>query len=774
MKKLLTTFTVLFSLFSFAQMTEIEVRRLVKTAPEDELLVLSSQMIQENYLYQAEIVVDKLLQFDPNSCNYNYRKGFVVIGNSGDYQRAIPFLEKAKEKIRQNYDMYSTKEESAPPDVLFHLGKAYHLNEELDKAKGMYNRFLEESREKSELLDVALLNIKQCDVAKREIASPKSAIVENVGPTVNTAGPEYSPVVSLDGTSLYFTSRRGWDDGSTDELRNPMNNQYPEDIFVSYQDSYGAWTEPTKLDFCEYDLNEATISVSADERTVYVYRDATGGGDIYLSEFENNRFKEINPLDFTEVNTKNWETHCTMTPDGQNMYFVSDRPGGFGGRDIYRIVKLPNGEWSKAQNLGPTINTPYDEDSPFIGVNNKNLYFASNGDQSMGGFDIFLTVRDENNNWSNPINLGYPINSTGDDIYYTTTVDGLNGYLSSFRKGGHGEKDIYEILNDYLGNKPISSIRGTLFTTEGDDVPDYMEVRITCLNCQNKDEQIINPRVKMGNYFAVLKRCKDYKVDIIRNGEIIKSENFVTLCNGDNEEIQKKHFVGEYLLAGTVADAKTMEMLEASTVEFVDPKSNTVFAAFSTNGEGAFTSDYLKDKTLGDRIEFLVRVSKDNYLKQTFVVDTVLGMQNTLQLEYLLTKKDIGVDIASAIQLNPIYFDLDKFNIRPDAALELDKIVKIMNDNPDIKIELGSHTDCRASASYNIRLSDRRAKSSANYIKKRISTPSRIYGKGYGESQLVNDCGCEGDIVSGCSEEEHQMNRRTEFKIIGKELILKD
>lgn len=768
MKKVLTTFTVLFSLFSFAQMTELEVRRLVKTAPEDELLVLSSQMIQENYLYQAEIVVDKLLQFHPNSCNYNYRKGFAVIGNSGDYERAIPFLERAKEKIRQNYDMYSTKEESAPPDVLFHLGKAYHLNEELDKAKEMYNRFLEESRGKSELIEQAMLSIKQCDVAKREIASPKSAIVENLGPAINTAGPEYSPVVSLDGTSLYFTSRRGWDDGSTDELRNPMNNQYPEDIFVSYQDLDGAWTEPTKLDFCEFDLNEATISVSADERTIYVYRDATGGGDIYLSAFENNRFKEINPLDYTEVNTKNWETHCTMTPDGQNMYFVSDRPGGFGGRDIYRIVKLPNGEWSKAQNLGPTINTPYDEDSPFIGVNNKNLYFASNGDQSMGGFDIFLTVRDENNNWSNPINLGYPINSTGDDIYYTTTVDGLKGYLSSFRKGGHGEKDIYEILNDYLGNNPVSSIRGKLFTTEGDDVPNDIKVRITCLNCQNKDEQIINPRVKMGNYFAVLKRCKDYKVDIIRNGEIIKSENFVTLCNGDNEEIQKKHFVGEYLLAGTVADAKTMEMLEASTVEFVDPKSNTVFAAFSTNGEGAFTSDYLKDKRFGDRIEFLVRVSKDNYLKQTFVVDTVLGMQNTLQLEYLLTKKDIGVDIASAIQLNPIYFDLDKFNIRPDAALELDKIVKIMNDNPDIKIELGSHTDCRASASYNIRLSDRRAKSSANYIKKRISTPSRIYGKGYGESQLVNDCGCEGDIVSGCSEEEHQMNRRTEFKIVGK------
>ena len=116
--------------------------------------------------------------------------------------------------------------------------------------------------------------------------------------------------------------------------------------------------------------------------------------------------------------------------------------------------------------------------------------------------------------------------------------------------------------------------------------------------------------------------------------------------------------------------------------------------------------------------------------------------------------------------MNPIYFDLDKSNIRPDAAIELDKIVVIMNENPGIKIELGSHTDCRASYSYNMKLSDRRAKSSAKYIRERITNPERIYGKGYGESKLVNDCGCEGDVVSDCSEEEHQLNRRTEFVIV--------
>jgi outer membrane protein OmpA-like peptidoglycan-associated protein len=135
-------------------------------------------------------------------------------------------------------------------------------------------------------------------------------------------------------------------------------------------------------------------------------------------------------------------------------------------------------------------------------------------------------------------------------------------------------------------------------------------------------------------------------------------------------------------------------------------------------------------------------------------------------LTYLLEKPDVGVDLAVVLKLNPIYFDLDKSDIRPDAKVELDKIVQIMNDNPLIKIELGSHTDCRSSKDYNLKLSDRRAISSAEYIKSRISSPERIYGKGYGESKLVNDCACEGKKKSNCSEEDHQANRRTEFKIV--------
>jgi outer membrane protein OmpA-like peptidoglycan-associated protein len=749
-------------------MSEYEVRKLANTATEQELVILSSDMLQQNFLFHAEIIVDKLLSLKPENGNYNYRKGYIELNSRTDYPAAITHFKKAALGAKKNYDSYSHKETGAPFDVYYYLGKCYHLDENLSKAREYYRLFLENSSKSSPLLALANLGITQCDVAEREISNPKSAIVKNIGDQVNGPGPDYAPVVSLDGNSIYFTSRRNWGEGRSDKFRDPLLNNYPEDIFVSYADFEGEWTEPVKLEFCVDSLNEATISVSADERRIFVYQDLTGGGDIYYSDImDNDRFDELEKLRYNEVNTENWETHCTMTPDGQNMYFASDRPGGYGGLDIYRIVKLPNGEWSKAQNMGPEINTPFDEDSPFIAINNKTLYYSSRGEGSMGGYDVFVTFRDEDNKWSTPTNMGYPINSTGDDIFYTTTVDGLRGYLSSFRKDGYGEKDIYEIQNDYLGNYPISALSGQFIMRDGSEVPNNVAVNIRCLNCDVEGDKLINPRIKSeSRFFAVLKRCKDYQIEFYQGETLLSSEKFVTLCNNENEELIKNQYLGEYMLAGTVADIETLEFLEGANVKLLDPETNDLLAEFNTNESGAFTSDMIKDMIPGDRIAFDVHIEKENYLTQTFKVDTVLGNTGTLQLDYLLSKTDIGIDIGQVLHLNPIYFDVDKSNIRPDAAIELDKIVVIMNENPDIKIELGSHTDCRASRSYNMALSRRRAKSSAAYIKKRITNPSRIYGKGYGESQLVNDCGCEGNVVSDCSDEEHQANRRTEFKIV--------
>lgn len=757
-------------LSALGQVTEAEVRDMVETASEQELVVACSQMMQENYLYNAEIVADKLLTFKPESPNYNYRKGYIVLASRTDFEVAMRHLQLAIRDTDRNYDMFSAKEESAAVDAYYHLARCYHLNEDIDKARENYRKFIELSAKKSELLDNAEIGLIQCDVAEYNINHPKTAIITNIGAGVNTKAAEYSPVISLDGNSLYFTSRRQWSDNSSDEFKDPMLNQYPEDIFVSYLDFDGEWTSPEKLAFCKSEYNEATIAVSSDEKQIYVYEDATGGGDIYFSDFSNNKFTELNELEYTDVNTKYWETHCTMTPDGQTMYFVSQRPGGYGGRDIYRIVRLPNGEWSKAQNMGPTINTPYDEDSPYIDVNNKTLYFGSNGPKSMGGFDIFVSFKDEEGVWSDPVNMGTPVNSTGDDLFYTTTIDGLRGYLTSFRKGGYGEKDIYEIQNDYLGNYPFSTLQGSFISLHDDMVlPDDLSVKLLCPNCNLEKNKESDLRIKNQGYFSVLERCKDYTIEYYDgDGNLMDSETFTTACNSENEEIEMNHYVGDYILNMSVAisNATDLTPIGGAKVEFLQVKDGSIEKTYAMNDEGRKAIDLIKENQPGDRIQYNIRISKEGYITRTFPLDTILGTNGVLNLKYVLQKADIGIDLSGTFNLNPIYFDLNSSYIRKDASIELDKIVKIMNDNPDLVIELGSHTDCRASKDYNMWLSERRAISSAKYIKSRITNPKRIYGKGYGESQLLNGCECEGSVKSDCSEEEHQLNRRTEFRIV--------
>jgi outer membrane protein OmpA-like peptidoglycan-associated protein len=779
MKKILAIFGLtLLPFLGMTQLNEFEVRQMTQTAPEEQLVVESSRMLQENYFFFAEIVIDRLLQINPTSPNYNYRKGFIVLDSRQDWVTALPYLQKALVDVDKNFDMYSAKETSAPVDVYYHIARCYHLDEQIDKAKEFYSKFIASSNSKSEQIKNAELRLLQCDIAKYNLANQKKSVVKNIGNVVNGVYPDYSPVISLDGSSLYFTSRRQWADQSTDDYKDPQLNQYPEDIYVSYGELNSNWTSPERLSFCDGKLNEATVTISPDERRIYTYEDRTGYGDIYYSDFQNNNFSALTLLGHKNLNTKYWETHCTVTPDGQNMYFVSDRPGGFGGRDIYRSVKLPNGQWSEPINLGPVINTAYDEDSPFIAVDNKTLYFSSNGPSSMGGFDIFVSIRDENNVWSNSVNLGYPINSTGDDIYYTTTADGHYGYLSSFRKNGFGEKDIYQIENDFLLVNNVAVLKGKILTSDGSKLPESVYATIKCLNCEDTREYNLSPRLRDGSFVSSLTPCRSYEI-AFKYDSLSKTtykETFETACSNGYEEIYKEVIldvdkrrivpIKTYTLDGTVADKKSGIKINNAKIEFINPTTQENYETTSSQLNGQFRSTILKDKKFGDSLYYHVRVSKEGYMTQTFDFMTTLGADTAIHLSYLLEKPEIGIDLAKTLDLKPIYFDLDKSAIRPDAKIELDKIVKIMNDNPTLVIELGSHTDCRASMKYNLALSDRRAKASAAYIKERITNPNRIYGKGYGESKLVNDCGCEGETKSTCSEEEHQANRRTEFRIV--------
>ena len=741
------------------------VRKMVEQAPEMQLVVEASRMLQEDYYYFSEIVVDKLLTLQPNSSNYHYRKGFIQLYSACNFEEAMKHLEIAVQKINNNYDMYSHKETAAPADAYYHLAKAYHWDQQLDKAAEYYNLFITNSKKKSELLPHAKLGLHQVQVAKKELALPRKAIVTNLGNRINSEYGDYSSVVSLDGRSLYYTSRRPWANGESNEYRDPKLNNFTEDIFLSVKEG-NVWGTPTRIDLCVPDQNEAPISVSIDERRIYTYRDLSGNGDIFFSDFKENKYQELKPIDIPGVNTKYWEPHCSVTPDGQNIYFSSDRPGGYGGRDIYRIVKLPDGSWSQPINLGPEINTEYDEDSPFIAIDNKTMYFSSNGPKSMGGFDVFVSIRDDNNEWSPSINLGSPINSTGDDLYFTTTANGKKAYLSSYRKGGHGDKDIYEIEDNFLGSENIVVLKGNLHNYTDTPLSESAHVLLKCVSCNTAPEKI-SLRQRDGAFLRTLDPCLEYEITFMKDDSTpLTTQRFNTDCNSKYSEIYKEDFITDYQLAGRVYDRATGLNLADVKIKMVNTRNGATIATFTTDAEGQWKSDFFADKKLGDTIALVFHLDKDKYLKISNNFNTVLGKQQKYFLEYGLEKIAVGVDIANVIEINPIYFDLDKADIRPDAKIELDKIVEIMNSNPGIVIELGSHTDCRATKAYNLSLSDRRAKASATYIKSRIKDPNRIYGKGYGESQLVNDCACEGEVEVECSEEQHQENRRTEFKIV--------
>lgn len=523
-----------------------DIHQFVNQASEAELVGKSTSLLSDGYYQDAEIVIDKLISLQPESANYNYRKGFVIIVLRQDYEDAIPYLTKASKKVHKNYDLFSAKETNASIDALYYLAKSYHFAHRIDEAKSMYSQFIEKSDKKSELVRFANLGLEQCVVADKFLKSPNTGVnIRNAGNKVNSKYPEYSPVISLDGTGLYYTVRKPWKDSLSDKYIESKTGLYLEDIYACFLDGNKEWKEPVKLDFCKPDRNEATVAISVEERIIYSYSDASGGGDIYYSDFKNNQFETPKILAVNSLNSPSWESHLTISPNGDLMYFVSDRAGGFGGRDIYECKKLANGQWSEPVNMGPKINTAYDEDSPFISVDNKYFYFATNGNRSMGGFDIMYSKINSNGTWDEPINIGYPLNTCGDDLYYTSTVDGYLGYFTSNRKGGYGEKDIYQVENNYLGVENISFLKVKINTVDNLPIPEDYRVVLTCVDCPTSKESVVYSRLRDGMILTALETCRTYELSY-QMGEdhlVIYEETIKTECDIPFQEIQRDQLI---------------------------------------------------------------------------------------------------------------------------------------------------------------------------------------------------------------------------------------
>lgn len=491
--------------------------------------------LMEDLLYELALPVWKdLAENYPDNANVQYKYGFCLLHSNVNRREAVPFLEKASEGVSKNYNPLDVREKAAPNETYFYLAQAYHHDYQIDKAKQTFELFKTKVSKKHDLIKKADLHIAQCDNANNEIANKKKYIIENVGNKINGEYSDFAPVITLDESALFFTSRRVREDSINENIYSPQDGKHFEDVYVSYWDpSNSVWGKPEVLALSNPRRNEATISVSIDGQILYIYRDDNGDGNIYYSENEGDEYGTLNYInsDFDDINTEAWETHATLSADGKTLYFVSDRKGGMGGRDIYRSVRLPNGKWSKALNLGAPINTENDEDSPFFHPDKKTLFFSSNGQKSMGGFDIFFTKIKEDGTWEEPINMGYPLNTVDDDVFFVTNASGTKGYFASAKQGGYGEKDIYTVTFKDPKTEGVAVLKGYIKNASGDPIPANTYVLVTNLT-EGGDPDTYAVRSRDGGYVMDLDPCIEYRVEYFANDEKFYEDQFKVPCEG--------------------------------------------------------------------------------------------------------------------------------------------------------------------------------------------------------------------------------------------------
>lgn len=624
----------------------------------------------------------KANDFNPDNDVLNYKIGKCYLYSSTKI-KAIPYLEKA-------YKL----NDAVADDIHFLLGWAYQLNMEWDKAIKEYKLFYDHvpdiygiNREETEKL--IRKRIKECKYGKELVQHPVRVFIDNIGEAINTKYPEYGPVISADESVLMFTSRRP---STTGGKMDPGLFEYYEDIYYSEKKNK-RWTLAKNMgEPINTDEHDATVNLSPDGQKLLIYKDDNGDGNIYECVLNGNNWSKPKKLG-KNINSKYHESSACYTYDMKTLYFVSNRPGGKGGRDIYYSNwDEKKQQWGEAKNIGSTINTEYNEESVFMHPDGVTMYFSSQGHNTMGGYDIFKTVYDKKTNrWSEPENLGYPINTPDDDVFFVLSASGRRGYFSSFRPEGYGEKDIYIIT--FLGpEKPL------ILSSE-----DNLIAMIT----SPVKEKVIEPPV-------------DLNVKKIT------------------------------ILKGLIREAKTLKPIEAQ-IELIDIEDNAILASFKSNKE---TGKYLVSMPSGKN--YGIAVKAKGYLphSENFNIsedEAFKEIEKNIELQPL--------EVGSTVILKNIFFDYDKATLRPESTNELQRVIKLMNDNPTIKVEISGHTDSRGSDDYNQKLSENRAKSVVEYLVQHGIDKNRLTFKGYGEMR---------PIAPNDTEEGRQKNRRVEFKILSK------
>jgi outer membrane protein OmpA-like peptidoglycan-associated protein/tetratricopeptide (TPR) repeat protein len=608
---------------------------------------------EEAYLELMKPDADKQKALD--LCNKGIRKDS-TLPKIWQYKAAIEF---DMGDFKTSLKSYNKLLEMEPENMstYYFLGKCQRLLMQFDEAKVSLNKYLNAPIKRTRTYeDDARKILKNIDVTKALYNNAVDFKPENLGPSVNTPNGEYWPGLTLDGKYFYFTRMMM-------KGNRPFEDFYRSEVVDSHYQMAIKLPEPVNSE-----NNEGTISITADGKNIFFSAKdrvtpqgiplGQGGFDIYISSYNAGQWSTPNNLG-APINSPSWDAQPSVSPDGLNLYFASDRPGGFGGADIW-VSTFKDGRFQPPVNLGPEINTPGEEQSPFIHYDNQTLYFSSGGLPGIGSLDIFVAKKGADGKFGAPENLGYPINTEKDELGLIVDRFGTFGYLSSERKGGFGGLDIYKFeLPANLKPDPVSYVQGVVY----DDV--------------TKEKLVA--KVELTN---------------LTTGKVIAN-------------IESHKGTGEF---------------------FIVLKSNQ---------------------------DYMLTVDQTNYL--FYSANFALKEHNSLEPYKLEVPLKKPVANGSDVTLSNVFFDVDRYELKPESKYELEKLVFLLKKFPFMKIEIGGHTDNTGDKAKNKALSQSRAKSVKDYLVNAGIDGTRLTAVGYGDIKPVAD---------NKTEEGRAQNRRTVFKVL--------
>lgn len=476
---------------------------------------LAEELFENQNFDQAIVFYKNFMKLDPNNPDVYYKLGFCYLNTPDKRDSAIAPIKKSLYLYQHLSKKKRKKIYLSPIQIKYDLARAYRLNYQFDSALAVL-KTIDLDKIPKKIKAILQNEMQLCIDGKNLYANPKDIKIENLGTIINTQYTEHTPVFTPDEEELYFTSRRKlFADSKKD-----YDNEYDENIYYSKKDSSGNWTKPVPLTNIDTRDHEATVSISFDGKTLFIYKDEDNGS-IYYSKYINGNWSA--PVKMSKViNTKYRETSVSLSVDGTTLFFTSDRPGGYGGLDIYMTKKLPDGTWGVPVNLGPAINTSKDEEAPYILPDGKTLYFSSKGHGGMGGYDIFKDTINQFGTWAKPQNLGYPINSFEDDVFYFPTPDQRRAYFTSKKTSGknYGSSDIYYMYLPESNASDLIIVKGLLAVCKG-DLP-HADIQIT--EKSSGKNLVVSP--KNGKFLFPAYKGKTYNIYVATDDTVVYNKDF--------------------------------------------------------------------------------------------------------------------------------------------------------------------------------------------------------------------------------------------------------